>query len=1057
MRLESWSARSVLAALGLLLLASLTAVAGSSAAPIPAQPEAGLVSTSWKPGLLRAALTTVVVELAGDPVSVQEDNAGRRFNRDEKRAAKGALENQQDSLRGSIAALGGKVLGDYQTAYNGIKVSIDGRKLEELAALPNVVGVHGLMKMDPVRPDNVNGVQLIGAPAAWASAGTYRGEGIKVAILDTGIDYTHANFGGPGTPAAFASADSTDTDPANPLWFGPTAFTKVKGGIDLVGDDYDASADPGSPALIPHPDPNPLDCNGHGSHVAGSAAGYGVKSDGSTYTGAYDASTYSNAFRIGPGAAPKADLYAVRVFGCEGSTDVTVDAIEWAVENDMDVINMSLGSSFGRSDDPSAKAATNAARAGLIVVASAGNSGPSQYITGSPASGAGAISVAANDANQSFPGAQIALNTGATLTAINANGATAFPAGATGLVVVREADGSISRGCEGVGAGGDPVPGSAAGEFAAAGASGKIAVVRRGDCARVAKAVNGQKAGAVAVIMINNADVLPPFEGEITSNPDTGEEYTVTIPFLGVKQSDGAAFTAAATSATITQVSLGNPNYTGFASFSSGGPTNGTSALKPDITAPGTSVISTASGTGNGAAIISGTSMAAPHVAGVAALVKQAHSSWRKGEDLKAAIVNTGNPAGVLDNRISRGGTGLVQPFAATQTSAVAIGDRGTGSLSFGFEELRSDYRAEKEIEVRNHGSAPITFTVATANAAGSPHSVELERTSVTVGPGDEEELDVKLLVPVATAGDASAFQEVAGYVTLTPAAGQNNGVVLRVPYYLVPRALSSVRASSQSLRRGATSATVNLSNRGPIAGSADFYTWGLSDRNERGKGSFDVRAVGVQSFPNPSTLDANRRLMVFAINTHDRWSHPSLNEFDIAVDVDNNGSTDYIIVGIDRGALGGSFDGVFTTAVVSTRSPQLTTLIADAPTDGSAALLFVRSTQLCRGDNPLTPAVDPEPCLSKTANPRFTYALTSFDLESGGVDEVDGTAKFNPWNPSIESGQFEPVAPGASVSVPAAIDRTEYALSPAKGLMAVVTDNKSGEDEAQLLELKIR
>ena len=236
---------------------------------------------------------------------------------------------------------------------------------------------------------------------------------------------------------------------------------------------------------------------------------------------------------------------------------MTVDAIEWAVENDMDVINMSLGSAFGRSDDPSAVASTNAAKAGLIVVTSAGNSGPAQYITGSPGTAIGAISTAANDANKEFPGANIALNTGANIQAINANGATTYPPANTPIVVVREASGAISRGCEGVGPGGAPLPGSAAGEFAAAGAAGKIAVVVRGDCARVAKAINGQKAGAVAVVMINNAASLPPFEGQITSNPDTGEQYTVTIPFLGVSSTATAALTAAGVStATITPVNL---------------------------------------------------------------------------------------------------------------------------------------------------------------------------------------------------------------------------------------------------------------------------------------------------------------------------------------------------------------------------------------------------------------------------------------------------------------------------------------------------------------------
>src|SRR6185503_17604364 len=204
---------------------------------------------------------------------------------------------------------------------------------------------------------------------------------------------------------------------------------RIKGGIDLVGDDYDASADDledGSPnpKTVPHPDPNPLDCNGHGSHVAGSAAGSGVTAAGATYAGPYNASTIAGqSWNVGPGVAPKADLYAIRVFGCLGSTDVTVEAIEWAVDNDMDVINMSLGSPFGSKDDPSAVASTNAAKAGVIVVTSAGNSGPSQYITGSPGTADGAIATAANDPWTATPGVRVQTTPGGlNLSAINANG-----------------------------------------------------------------------------------------------------------------------------------------------------------------------------------------------------------------------------------------------------------------------------------------------------------------------------------------------------------------------------------------------------------------------------------------------------------------------------------------------------------------------------------------------------------------------------------------------------------------------------------------------------------
>jgi minor extracellular serine protease Vpr len=317
---------------------------------------------------------TVMLEMRGDPVAVASSKAGRELSRAERSRIKADLKGRQDAIRGQINANGGVVLAQVQSAYNGVKVRISRADVAALASLPNVVAIRGVQEFTP---GNSTSVPYLGVPAVWQGQGL-TGDAIKVAIIDTGLDYTHANFGGAGTVEAYEAAEASDTtigDAGDLGQFGASA-PKVKGGWDFVGDDYDASADDGDPALIPQPDPDPLDCNGHGSHVGGSAAGFGVLADGSTYDGAYDESTHENDFLVGPGVAPEAHLYALRVFGCLGSTNVTTEAIDWAVENDMDVINMSLGSPFGRRTDPTAVAATNAAASGVIVVTSAGNSGP---------------------------------------------------------------------------------------------------------------------------------------------------------------------------------------------------------------------------------------------------------------------------------------------------------------------------------------------------------------------------------------------------------------------------------------------------------------------------------------------------------------------------------------------------------------------------------------------------------------------------------------------------------------------------------------------------------
>src|SRR5258708_14647123 len=218
-----------------------------------------LVTPVFTPLGVSKAPVTVVVQLAGDSVAEHQANAGRKLDRDEKERIKSQLKSQHDGMRGGIEGLGGTVIANYRAAYNGIKVRIAGDRVKELAALPGVLGVRPLQLM---KPDNLRGVPLIGAPTVWQNLGLH-GEGVKVAIIDTGIDYTHPNFGGPGTKAAFQDAPATSTQPPEPALFGPSA-PRVKGGTDLVGDDYDASAPPfladgttPNPKLTPHPDPKP--------------------------------------------------------------------------------------------------------------------------------------------------------------------------------------------------------------------------------------------------------------------------------------------------------------------------------------------------------------------------------------------------------------------------------------------------------------------------------------------------------------------------------------------------------------------------------------------------------------------------------------------------------------------------------------------------------------------------------------------------------------------------------------------------------------------------------
>src|SRR5690606_26421256 len=355
--------------------------------------------------------------------------------------------------------------------------------------------------VDAVRIHNEDSVPWIGGDAVKSLG--YTGNGVTIAIIDTGIDYTHAAFGGSGDPADYAANDP-DVVEADTF---PTA--KVIGGYDFAGPDYDPCA--ATPIDIPDPDDDPLDGNGHGTHGAATAAGLGAAGHGE-------------------GMAPDAQLYALKVFNdTEGCTELTAEAIEWAMDpNDdgdtsdrVDVINMSLGAGYGSSNDVSAIAAQNAVNAGIVVVASSGNSGPIPYITGAPAVADGAISVAAS-IDDAYEVNGIAVNSPVELdgeypAAIGQFGELAIPL-AGDLEVM---DPSTMLGC-------DPED--------VVDLTGKIAFVSRGDCTFTTKVRNAEAAGAIAVMIFNNTDGPPPVM------PHDGTDTEPTIAAVMIPRDIGLLF-----------------------------------------------------------------------------------------------------------------------------------------------------------------------------------------------------------------------------------------------------------------------------------------------------------------------------------------------------------------------------------------------------------------------------------------------------------------------------------------------------------------------------------
>ncbi len=978
----------------------------------------------------------VIVQLAAKSVGQQQAQAlrqGRSLTKAERAQARAELRRQQQPLVSRIEALGGKVYERYQDAYNGVAARVAVRDLPALESAPGVVAVH---RVGISRINDVAGNQYIGGPLAWQSTGR-TGAGVKIGIIDTGVDYTHAEFGGPGTQAAFDNNDRTVIEAGT----FPTA--KVVGGLDFVGDDYDAS-DPDHD--VPQPDPDPLDCNGHGSHVAGIAAGQGVLDDGSTYTGPYDGTTFSHTFKVGPGVAPEARIYAYKVFGCEGSVEdsIVVAALDQALRDGVDVVNMSLGSPYGTPDAPEAEAIDTLSLAGVVVVAAAGNESQHAYTTGAPASADRAISVAALDASRAtVPGAHaVFTSTDLTVDLQDSNEAP-FDEGLTlPVVVLRDASGGISLGC-------DPA------EYTAAHVEGALVVTKRGTCARVARAIYGQQAGAAAVVMLNTDAAYPPMEGTITSNPDTGEPFDVTIPFFGAPgttQAAQALMAADGGQVTLTHTDIANPGYQRLASFTSGGPRNGDSGLKPDVTAPGVAVLSTGVGTGTEAATISGTSQATPMTAGAAALVTQAHPDWTT-ERIKAAIMNTADPSLDKSYNVRVSGAGVVQVQRAIDTQADILAGDGQSTLSYGAEQIGSAYSETLPMTIENTGSSPLTYDI-TSQFNGNPlgASITASPSSVTVPAGGTATVQVTLALsaaqvaalPSADTSNFGAIVTIRGTVLATPTTTGPGIYQLRVPFLVAPRGTSDVEASGASKSVPAKHAgsmkttSVVVTNGGIHSGSADVYAWNISDPRDS-DGYVDVRAAGVQAFPGTVVeASADDRFLVFAVNMHNAWSTPDAMEVDIPIDRNHDGEADAWVVGVDLGAVtAGDDNGQFVAFTLDAQFNIIDAWLATAPMNTSTMEL---------------PALASELGLS-AAHPSFAYAVETFD-RIGTATDATPTGVFDGWAPAVTTGAFAALDPGDSATLSLSFSRPDARTSRTKGWLIVTLDDPSGAAQAELVRL---
>ncbi|WP_127573630.1 S8 family serine peptidase [Georgenia faecalis] len=730
----------------------------------------------------------------------------------------------------------------------GTIVTGEAAQVRALAASEDVVQVY---LVTPKTPDNKGTDVFTRAIEAWEQAGG-TGAGIRMGIIDTGVDYTHADFGGPGTEEAYAAAYGEDgTGPIPAGLFDPEKFL---GGYDFAGTDYDAGAD--DPALgVPHPDPNPIDGpytgggSGHGTHVAGTAAGYGVTPDGETFRGDYAALEDIRDWQIGPGSAPEAGIYALKVFGDDGgSTNVTINALEWAADpnndfdfNDrLDVVNLSLGAAEAPVDDPENLFIDQLARLGTIPVMSAGNSGDIVDVGGSPGNAGSALAVAnsvgdtmtydaievvdaANDALEGLHAAQMTV-------------AYASDADVTAPVVYLGADVS---GCTSLAPYAEQI-------------AGNIVWLYWDDndatraCGSVARWNNAQAAGAAGVLI---GSELPFFSAGISGNPAVpGAQLTDDVTDLLLPEIQAGTLTvrlspSLAGAAFVEDDTLADTLNSG----SSRGAHGSLGIVKPDVAAPGTSISSAASGAGTAANTLSGTSMAAPHVAGIAANVQAVRPTW-DAQEVKAAVINTATHDVYRDQGPQgpafgpeRVGAGRVDALDAVSTEVIAYDTENPASVTatFGIVNVADEVVVERRtITVENKSAAPASFDTAfTRSTATGGATIAVTPASITVQPGRTQTVTLTLTADPATlvremdptqgvnsgVGVPRDFlATLSGRLVLTPQGDE--GGELRVPVHAAPRLVSDLEAEEPVTFDGPADLTAPLvlTGRGVDSGHTD-------------------------------------------------------------------------------------------------------------------------------------------------------------------------------------------------------------------------------------------
>ncbi|XRG78623.1 InlB B-repeat-containing protein [Rossellomorea sp. GAMAL-10_SWC] len=660
-----------------------------------------------------------------------------------------AFVNTQPSKQivgGKEVSTDARITREYTDAFNGVALSIPASMVEKIANQPEVASIWSFTTytVDEGTPSNgetatTSESTSAGKPTAALShlgidklqaegntgkflSGPRKGQRVKVGVLDTGIDYNHPDL------------YKVTHDENGKVYEGHDFINTVvdSDGNEVYVDDHDAME-----TIYPDweaarkKDPGSISANykdyitEHGTHVSGTIA----------------ASTTNNSDIFSAnGVAPDVELHGYRVLGPagHGSSYSVLSGIEQSVKDKMDVINLSLGSLNNDPFYPTSIALNNATLQGVICSVSAGNAGPGVSTVGSPGTSALAITVGASTVPEQIPVQTLKFgNTPYQARLFGKNFADADDAfKGLSLPIVDVGLGTPS-------------------EYDGKDMSGKIALVKRGGDTLNTKMANAKKSGAKGMIIWNNqadADTQgynPNFLGISTDNI-----YSVSIT-----QAQGQALVDAIKvdpgNAKITfPMILDKPidkNPDELAGFSSTGPVKDWS-IKPDVVAPGVDIWSTQpydvwepnSNKDYKYAYqsMSGTSMAAPHVAGISALVLAAHPDYTPA-DVKTALMNTAKDVNTDSKTYSvyQVGAGRVDPVRAVhsdikvqvldKTNTLGTTDSGetvvkqidniTGSMFFGFKgrgegapKGSDDVIQTKDFNVVNQGTGNKTFNLST-------------------------------------------------------------------------------------------------------------------------------------------------------------------------------------------------------------------------------------------------------------------------------------------------------------------------------------------------------